>query len=151
VRIGIVLVPVCVVVVVVLVRAALIAVPQFMGPSKECRESALLSDLQAVRCGVELYTVQHLERHPHLDHNGKLDTANFIARLTGKTAPNGRLAPDGPYGPYLQKFPTNPFVAAKGEAVTFGTGPPPGDGSTGWYFNTKTAVFSPNDPEHKDL
>jgi len=56
-----------------------------------------------------------------------------------------------PFGPYILKFPKNPFVDPDvGRSVAGGEEDAPHDGSTGWYFNTRTTRFSPNDPEHKD-
>ena len=58
---------------------------------------------------------------------------------------------DYPYGPYLKKFPSNPFVRGPAASkVSGGEGPVPGDGKTGWYFNTSTNEISPNDPDHKE-
>ncbi len=140
----------CVAAALTLVWVGAIVVPPFTGASHEARESALLADLQTVRAQLELYKVQHNEKGPHTDESGSTDTANFVARLTGRTDRNGRLDPGGPFGPYLPRFPSNPF-AERSAAVVFGTQPPPGDGSSGWYFNTRTGEFSPNDPKHKDL
>ncbi len=142
---------VCAAAALALVWTGAIVVPQFTGPSYEARQSALLGDLYAVRAQLELYTVQHNEKGPHLAASGRTDTANFVARLTGRTDRNGRLDPGGPFGPYLPRFPHNPFADRSAAAVVFGTEPPPGDGSSGWYFNTKTGEFFPNDPKHKDL
>jgi general secretion pathway protein G len=141
----------CVATAVALVGAAAFIVPQFTTPCADARESALVSDLQTVRSQLELYKVQHLERYPDVDEHDKADTANFAARLTARTHETGRLDPEGAFGPYLQSLPTNPFVRRKAGQVSFGTGPPPGDGKTGWYYDTQTGGFFANDPEHKDL
>ena len=120
--------------------------------SVETRESALMSDLQTIRSQLELYKIQHLDNAPHLGENGKLDTANFVARLISQTDIDGKISPSSTYGPYLQRFPDNPFVEENGDRITFGTqNPPPGDGKTGWYFNTKTWKFSANDTDHVGL
>ena len=120
-------------------------------PSRPAEETMLASDLQTVRSQLELYKIQHLERYPHLDGQGKLEAANFVARLTGRTDQSGSLNPSGAFGPYLSKFPGNPFVRKKADKVSFGTGPPPGDRTTGWYFNTQTGQLFANDRKHKDL
>ncbi len=123
-----------------------------VAPSVEAREAALTSNLQSMRIQLELYKIQHLEKSPHLDENGKLDTANFVARLTSKTDINGKISPSGEYGPYLSMFPNNPFIEENSDRVAFGTqNPPPGDGKTGWYFNTNTLMFSANDTDHVGL
>ncbi len=120
--------------------------------SSEAREAALMSDLQTIRSQLELYKVQHWEKAPHLDENGKLDTANFVARILSQTDINGKISPSGEYGPYLSMFPNNPFIEENGDRVAFGAqNPPPGDGKTGWYFNTNTLMFSANDTDHVGL
>jgi hypothetical protein len=54
------------------------------------------------------------------------------------------------FGPYLQKFPTNPYTNTN--TVKFGdNGEGLGSGTEGWFFDTATGKFSPNDPAHKDL
>lgn len=141
----------CVATAVALVGVAALIMPQMMYPSGDARESALVSDLQTLRSQLELYKVQHLERYPDVDEHGRQDTANFVARLTGRTDQEGRLDPEGAFGPYLMQFPTNPFVRRKAGQVSFGAAPPPGDGTTGWYYDTQTGGFFANDPEHKDL
>ena len=118
----------------------------------DASESALASDLQTVRSQLELYKVQHLERYPDVDENDQPDTANFAARLTGRTDQDGKLNPSGQFGPYLQRFPENPMTDGVANQITFGTADPaPGDDSTGWYFNTQTGKFSTNDPDHAGM
>ncbi len=131
------------IVVIILGILAAIVIPQFTEASNDARTSALVSDLQTVRSQLELYKVQHLDTYP--------PEASFVACLTGRTNTAGEIMPDGgdkadyPYGPYLQTFPTNPFVSGDAaDDVTLGTGTP-GGGETGWYFNTGTGRFSAND------
>jgi general secretion pathway protein G len=138
------------IVVIILGILAAIVIPQFTEASNDARESALASDLQTVRSQLELYKVQHLEKYPNLDENGAADTANFVARMTGRTDQDGALNVAGVFGPYLQKFPTNPFVTG-GNTVTFGVVVVPGDGLSGWYFKTDDGKFSPNDAAHTGL
>ena len=99
------------IVVIILGILAAIVIPQFTEASNDARESALASDLQTVRSQLELYKVQHLERYPNINAAGVADAsvANFLARLTGRTLLTGAIDAGGPFGPYLQKFPTNPF------------------------------------------
>ena len=134
------------IVVIILGILAAIVIPQFTEASNDARESQLVSDLQTVRSQVELYKVQHLERLPSVNENGAADTANFLDRLTKKTDHTGALNVNGKFGPYLQKFPTNPFASTAQDGVTFGVADPaPGSDATGWYFNTSTGKFSAND------
>jgi general secretion pathway protein G len=124
------------------------AEPDLTTSSNDARESALSSDLQTVRSQLELYKVQHLDHYPDEVNAGggwDMDTANFVARLTGTTDMHGNITGND-FGPYLLKFPENSFN--KSSAVRFGDGSDLGTGSEGWYFNTKTGKFSPNDPAH---
>ena len=147
-RKGFTLVEILIVVIILGILAAVV-IPQFTEASNDARESSLATDLQTVRSQLELYKVQHLEKYPHLDGAGLADTANFVARMTGKTDLDGTLNAAGTYGPYLHKFPTNPFLDM--DTVSFGVAACPGDDLTGWYFRTDTGVFSPNDAAHKDM
>lgn len=135
------------IVVIILGILAAIVIPQFTEASNDARESALASDLQTLRSQLELYKVQHLEKYPDLDALGVLDTANFIARLTGRTDLDSALNAAGVFGPYLHQFPTNPFVPANADLVEFGVGAP-GGGNFGWYWNTDTGKISPDDDAH---
>jgi len=118
----------------------------------DAKHSALLSDLQTVRSQIELYKVQH-DMCPGRVRNADgtfTDSSGetFVAQLTSPTDVNGNVSPEGGYGPYLQNFPENPFTKGNAGAVAIGEGPAPGDGSTGWYWDTRSLSFSPNDPEH---
>jgi len=148
------------IVVIILGILAAIVIPQFTEASQDARESALVSDLQTVRSQLELYKVQHLERYPHIADTGLPDAsaANFVLRLTGRTDQEGQIIATGKFGPYLQKFPTNPFVAdADGpNEVLFGSlETAPGVGA-GWYFNNDNTTqwfgkFSANDDDGDPL
>jgi len=118
----------------------------------DAREAALKSDLQTIRSQIELYRIQHHDRHPGLDENGKLDMSNFTRRLTSKTDPSGALNSNGQMGPYLQRFPKNPFWGGNGPDQVTWDGAKSGTSVTGgWYFNTTTGKFHANDPDHRDL
>jgi len=140
------------IVVIILGILAAIVIPQFTQASNDARQSALESDLQTVRSQLELYKVQHLEEYP------TATAADFITQLSSRTNSAGTVMPAGgdttlyPFGPYLQKFPSNPFVSSgtTTNTVTFGTAEPaPGDGLSGWYFNTDTGKFSANSDKTK--
>ncbi len=148
-RKGFTLVEILIVVIILGILAAVV-IPQFTQASNDARESALASDLQTVRSQLELYKVQHIERYPDVDEDGVADTApNFVLRMTGKTTLQGKIDAAGTFGPYLQKFPTNPFLDKND--VLFGAATCPGDDTTGWYFETDTGKFAPNDAAHSGL
>ena len=138
------------IVVIILGILAAIVIPQFTEASNDARKSALVSDLQTVRSQLELYKVQHNDSYP--DAN---TSAAFLEQLTKRTNSAGTVgtdASDYPLGPYLQSFPKNPFVSGDAaDDISFGTGNPDGDGSTGWFFNTSTGKFSPNDSKWSGL
>lgn len=136
------------IVVIILGILAAIVIPQFTEASNDARESALASDLQTIRSQVELYKIQHLDSLPGLKSDGSVDNADFVADLTGQTDQDGTSGTT--YGPYLQTFPTNPFISgAAATTITSGSG-----GTTthtsGWYLNIDTGKVSPNDPDHYD-
>ena len=141
------------IVVIILGILAAIVIPQFTKASDEAREAALASDLQTLRNQLELYKVQHLERYPDTSAAGEPDPSvdNFKNRLLTKTLDTGAFDVNGNYGPYLQKFPENPYVAdGLKDVLVMGAIAVPGDDSTGWYWNTADKKFSPNDANHKD-
>lgn len=139
------------IVVIILGILAAIVIPQFTEASNDARTSSLQSDLQTARSQLELYKVQHQDRYPNVAADGTNDasTANFVARLTGRTDATGALNANGLFGPYLQKMPSNQFVASGvSQNVLFGTTViAKGDDTTGWYFNTATGQFVANDSQ----
>ena len=129
------------IVVIILGILAAIVIPQFTEASNDARASALASDLQTVRSQVELFKVQH---------NEVLPGAAIINQLTQKTKLDGSVDAAGTYGPYLQKFPTNPYnTFSTVEVKADDTGL--GGGNCGWYYNRASGKFSPDDDAHKAL
>jgi len=142
------------IVVIILGILAAIVIPQFTEASNDARESALASDLQTVRSQVELFKVQHCELLPGDDGSGSFTAARFGQHLTQKTDQDGTINASGQYGPYLQKFPTNPFASANADVVEIVTSDPNGsqaDGDPGWWFNSNTGKFGANTTDHVDM
>jgi general secretion pathway protein G len=142
------------IVVVILGILAAIVVPQFTEASGEAKEARLLQDLQSVRSQLELYKLQHAGELPGAG------TASIVEALTGMTDIEGALLPAGTapgvgvYGPYLQKIPGNPFIAAGTANDTIEAGAVdgvPGGGDNGWFLNTVTGAFYADDDDHCDL
>ena len=129
------------------------AIDQAIHPSPEARHSALQSDLQTLRSQLELYKIQHIDKWPSQIASVGTDGDKFIRQLTGKTTQTGEeMDPGRTLGPYLQRWPANPFVeGAKASKLKIGTGSCPGDNTTGWYFDTSAGKLSANDSEHKGL
>jgi general secretion pathway protein G len=140
-RNGFTLVEVLIVVVILGILAAIV-IPQFSEASEEAKLSTLVSDLQTVRSQIQLYKLQHKAKLPGAG------TATFGDAMTKYTDADGKLAgtqapADGVYGPYIQKMLNNPFNDSN--EVSIGAASPPGDDSSGWYFNSTTGAFNAND------
>lgn len=104
---------------------------EFVEPScGDAKAAALSSDLQTVRSQIELWKIQHLDMLP-----GNVPGVTMPEQLTGKTNQDGTLNPNGPYGPYLQQFPTNPYTNTN--TVSPHTGP-----TNGWVYDPKTGEFT---------
>lgn len=134
------------IVVVILGILAMLVVPKFSTAASDARENSLQTDTATLRRQIEVYKAQHSGRPPHLDENGASDTANMVARLTGKTTASGKLDANGSLGPYLTEWPSNGYVSGSaGSDVLFGaTDAPPRTGATGWYYSTSSGTISPN-------
>jgi prepilin-type N-terminal cleavage/methylation domain-containing protein len=135
------------IVIMMLAILAAIVVPRIVDAQEDARESAIETDIQMMRRQILVYKVQHGGNGPHLDAEGNLHNANFSARLTGRTDPDGTITPNGECGPYMAQWPTNPFIpsAETAGAVLFGTDTAsPRNSSSGWYYNTDTCLISAN-------
>ncbi|MFC1763702.1 type II secretion system protein [Planctomycetota bacterium] len=144
------------IVVVILGILAAIVIPQFTEASTEAKTSSLMSDLQSIRSQIELYKIQHNDAMPGDTTGDGIadDAANFVIDLTTKTNQAGTpwVAGQTAYGPYLQKFPTNPFSTINGNAIEVVAAAPvlgAGDGDPGWYFETATEGFGANSEDHE--
>jgi general secretion pathway protein G len=139
------------IVVIILGILAAIVIPQFTKASEQARESALASDLQMVRSQLELYKVQHLENYP-----SGATSVLWTTQLTEKTDAAGSTSGTDDYGPYMQKFPKNPYItdSTKQDLVQFSNDPnataPTGGQNYGWWFNTATGKFAPADNQGSD-
>jgi len=143
---GFTLIEIMIVIMLLAILAAMV-VPRVIDAQTDACASALETDIQMLRQQIIVYKAQHGGNGPHLDADGNLDKANFSARLTGKTNPNGTIAPNGSCGPYMIKWPTNPFITSDAAAgtVLFGTDTSaPRNSTSGWYYNTDTCLISPN-------
>jgi len=134
------------IVVIILGILAAIVIPQFSAASNDARESALVSDLQTLRSQLELYNIQHLDHYPNVTsaddgETWAADNDNFSARLTGTSDRYGDTAGTD-FGPYLQKFPTNPF---NGLSTIRVDGAAAGASTHGWVFTTADNRVSPDD------
>ena len=105
--------------------------PDFSARGTGVEESRFLSDLQTVRCQLELYKIQHNEQLPPTE-----TYASFEQALTIKGADNR--------GPYIQTMPANPFNG--NSSVRFENGQSTaGSGKAGWVINLTTGDFKADD------
>jgi len=108
------------IVVLLLSIVAMIVVPRATTASEEARETALGVNLVGLRKAIELYKT---------DHRGRLP-----------------LDPAGSFGPYVLKWPANPYVPdAVAELVKCAAAAAPArDDSSGWYYSTETGIMHVN-------
>jgi len=143
------------IVVVILGILAAIVIPQFTSASTEASESALVSDLQAIRSQIELYKIHHMDNLP-----GTQATNNFVTAMTSKTNIDGETTTQAAdpatcrYGPYMREIPINPFnkINTVSEGATMISGQ--GDNTTGWHFvnaGQDAGLFQPNDDKANPL
>jgi len=133
------------IVVIILGILAAIVIPQFTEASDDARTSSLRSDLQTVRSQLELYRVQH-NSYPD-----GANSADWIAQLGETTDIHGDTT-GSDFGPYLQKFPINPFNNSATVQLDDGSSGPGlvNPDTAGWYFDTSTGKFAPNTVDHAD-
>jgi len=144
-RKGFTLVEILIVVVILGILAAIV-IPQFSSASTEAKEASLCSDLQSMRAAIELYKIQHNDEMP--TDGG----ATFSECMTGVTDVAGDVSALNPgdwgaYGPYLQRIPTNPFIADPNTANTVEINGTVGGDTAGWNFNTTTGAFHADDSD----
>ena len=132
------------IVVVILGILAAIVIPQFTSASTEAKESALQSDLQAMRSQIELFKIHHNDLLPGEEGTGadnittSTTAARFEAALINKTNQAGAVGTTAAhrFGPYMRSVPTNPFNDLNAVEVD-GTA---GGSDNGWHLTTVAGV-----------
>ena len=135
------------IVVVILGILAAIVIPQFTSASTEAKESALQSDLQAMRSQIELFKIHHNDLLPGEEGTGPLDitsaatTASFEAALISKTNVLGAVGTTAAhrFGPYMRRVPDNPFCSLS-PANTVEVNLTAGGDDFGWHLTTTAGV-----------
>ena len=112
----------------VLSTVAMSVVPKFTKASPESRICNLIDGLHLMRSQLDLYRVQHENCLPPVD-----SFESFKNNMTKKV---------GPYGPYVDEIPVNPFNNLN--TVRF-DGEPAGVGKAGWRIDTKSGLFQTDD------
>ncbi|MEM8756330.1 MAG: prepilin-type N-terminal cleavage/methylation domain-containing protein [Planctomycetota bacterium] len=125
-----------VIVVVILGIIGAIAIPRMSRGAEGASESALRTNLQALRSAIELYAAEHGGAYPSV--------ANFEDQMllfsdhTGAT--NATNTGDYIYGPYLRAIPPLPVGANRGDS-----GVAAADGAgVGWIYNATTGAIQAN-------
>lgn len=107
------------IVVVILGILAAIVIPQFSSASESARASSLKSTLQTVRSQIELFQVQHNGNYPPAMVDGAAGSLPTWQHMTDDhdwNATDGYDFTGDAFGPYLQKFPANPFAGSSNTA-----------------------------------
>lgn len=136
------------IVILILSILAMVTLPKISNAQKDASESALCSNIKALRTWIEVYQAEHGGRSPLIDERGGTDPGNLVNRLTGRTHPDGSLSATGSCGPYFHIWPANPFTEpANSRKIRFGgTEAPPRSGPYGWYVSLNSCLVSANSP-----
>lgn len=138
------------IVVAILGILAAIALPTFQGHITEAREATAKDTLRILRNAIELYASQHNGVPPgytHGDMNNNPLSVNFFVHLTMPTNAAHEIAEAGtpgyPFGPYLSKFPTNPFNNLETRQMIPNGGEMPAEptGQYGWIYHAATKTI----------
>ena len=134
------------IVVIILGILASITVPKFIDAAQDSESAMLESNATMLQKQIDLYCVQHGGKGPHQNEQGNTNPGQFVARMTGKTDPSGKVNPNGSCGPYLDEWPKNPrtTVEAQADKIQFDRLP---NMKTGWYYSTQYMMIIPNDEE----
>ena len=135
------------IVVVILGILAAIVIPQFTSASTEAKESALQSDLQAMRSQIELFKIHHNDLLPGEIGTGPLNittaatSASFETALIDKTNVLGEVGATAAhrFGPYMRRVPDNPFCSLS-PANTVEVDMVAGGDNFGWHLTTAAGV-----------
>lgn len=131
-----------VIVVVIIGIIAAIAVPRMSRGAQGAADSSLISSLQVLRNGIDLYQTEHAGNFPAV--------ATFEAQMTTYTDDAGatNATKNGTYylGPYLRALPALPVGTRKGS-----TGVAAADAaSVGWLYTAATGEIRANASGIKD-
>jgi len=128
------LIEVLIVVIIMAILAATI-IPQFTSSTEDATTSTMQFNLHTMRSQIQVYKMHHLGDLPGAG------AATFSEAMTQKTDISGKADAAGPYGPYVQEIPPNPYNN-KSDVVEQAVAA--GDDSTGWQFDTTTGLIYPN-------
>ena len=151
------------IVVIILAILAAIVIPQFSSATVDAQESALDTNVNALRSAIDLYRVQHNGKYPGAvaatgatctvgaAGTGAINTSQaVIDQLTKYSSAAGTTCsgadPTTVLGPYLRKgFPPEPITNSAAIAVAIaGTPLAPAAATGGWAYDVKTGQIVMN-------
>jgi hypothetical protein len=94
-----------------------------------------------MRSQIELYKIQHSDALPSAAAVGLVNAMTTQTDAAGAAYVAG-VSTTGPFGPYVQKIPTNSF---NGLATIREDGAAAGANTEGWRFDTATGAFHADD------
>ena len=149
-----------IIVIIVLGILAALAIPYFSEATQEAMESALKTNLAAVRAAIDRYARDHGDKLPGVKSDsggGQTDATTapvaLVRQLTLYTKGSGQVATTKgnpfSYGPYLSHFPENPLAKVTDKAsvaVTEDAGTLTADASptTAWKYSKETGKIIAN-------
>ena len=148
-----------VVVVVIIGVISSIAVTRFASGARAAEESALVSDLSAMRRAIDLYAAEHGGVFPGAVADGSGGAANsataFESQLTRYSKASGTVSTVGNstfrFGPYLRRIPPVPVGPNAGSAAVvadpINSPPIVAAGTEGWVYNPTTGEIIANTDE----
>lgn len=121
---------------------AAVAIPRMSRGAENAKWQAVKADSIILQEAVDHYTAEHAGRSPAIDENGTTDSDSqrFMDRLLQRTDENGALTSLGAFGPYLRRFPRNPFTNCP--MVRVSGDPSPSD--CAWFYDTGLGSIRPD-------
>jgi type II secretory pathway pseudopilin PulG len=129
---------------------AAVVLPEFQGHQQKAKETQIKATLKSLRDIIELYAINHNGTPP--GYTNGITTVNpsgitvivqlqYYTTLDGKV--NGSKTATYRYGPYLKKFPANPFnkltnITIVPDGSTFPTTPA---AECGWMYQGSTKTL----------
>jgi len=133
---------------------AAIVLPHFQNHQQQARESAAKENLRVIRTQIELYKLQHNGIVPGYVVVGSMlnpvPASTLISQFTYPSNVNGIVSSSKtpseshPYGPYLDRFPKNPFNGQNGVAIVNTIAADPSATTIGWLYKRETAEIRLN-------
>ena len=110
----------------------------------DTRETTCRNNVGMLQRQIDLYRSHHNGLPPHVGSGEQAKV--LVTRLLGKTNTRGELDPQGRFGPYIPKWPKNPYMPgeADDEVICGADASPPRDDTSGWYYSTTTSRIYPN-------